>query len=70
MANERNPNPGDASMDESLGGAREDSSPERVGGRSEENLRGIADDSDDEFEDAEDLDDDEEEEEDEGDPTV
>jgi hypothetical protein len=67
MANERNPNQGDVNMDENVGGAREDS-PERVGGRSEENLRGTADDSDDEFEDADDLD--EEEEEDEGDPTV
>ena len=47
MANERDRTPDGAEMDEeTMGGAgnREGSSREQVGGRSEENLRGTADD--------------------------
>ena len=56
--------------DETMGGAgsQEDSSREQVGGRSEENLRGTADDEDDDdFDETDDLDDEEEEE---GDGTI
>ena len=71
MANEPNRDQRD-NMDENIGGApgdrQDESSPERLGGRSDENLRGIADDTDEEFEDTDDLDD--EEAEDEGDGTV
>ena len=68
MANEPNRDQRD---DENIGGApgdrQDESSPERLGGKSDESFRGIADDTDDEFEDTDDLDD---EEEDEADGTV
>ena len=62
MANERDRTPD--MDDETMGGAgsREDTSPEQLGGRSEENLRGTADDEDDEFDETDDLDDEEDEE--------
>jgi hypothetical protein len=76
MANERDRDRNDANrdMDEfgGTGGAGRDRTPgesssERMGGRSEENMRGTGDDSDqDEFEDTEDTD----EEEDEGEGTI
>ena len=71
MANERDRTPDGAEMDEeTMGGAgnREGSSREQVGGRSEENLRGTADDEDeDEFDETDDLDDEDDEQ---GDGTI
>ena len=71
MANERDRTLDGPEMDEeTIGGAadREDSSREQMGGRSEENLRGTADDEDeDEFDETDDLDDEEDEE---GDGTI
>jgi hypothetical protein len=67
MANERDRNRNDMDTEgEGIGDAgRQGESPgERVGGRSEENIRGTADDlEDDEFDDTDDLDDEEDEEE-------
>ena len=71
MANERDRTPGGSDMDdETIGGAAspEESSREQMGGRSEENLRGTADDEDeDEFDETDDLDDEEDEQ---GDGTI
>jgi hypothetical protein len=64
MANERDRDTND--MDTASEGAgRKESPDERVGGKSEENIRGTADDmeDDDEFDDNDDLDDEDEEEE-------
>ena len=72
MANQRDPDTDDLirDSDEFAGGAgggekrpSEGASGEKIGGRSEENMRGTGDDSDeDEFEDTEDMEDEEEEE--------
>ena len=68
MANERDPNMSDTgTQDESLGGGtgelQQDSSRERIGGLSGENMRGTGDDEEeDEFDDTDDLDDEEEDE--------
>jgi hypothetical protein len=65
MANQRDRDRNDDTMGEGFGGGgRQGESGERIGGRSEENIRGTADDmEDDEFDDTDDLDevDDEEE---------
>jgi hypothetical protein len=71
MANERDRTLDGAEMDdETIGGAanRDDASREQMGGRSEENLRGTADDEDeDEFDETDDLDDEDDEQ---GDGTI
>jgi hypothetical protein len=67
MANERDRNMGTNTDSESVGGEggrRGESTGEQVGGISDENIRGTADDmEEDEFEEADDLDDEEDEEE-------
>ena len=65
MANERDRDRSDDTMGEGFGGGgRQGESSERVGGRSEENIRGTADDTEDaEFDDSDDLDDVDDEEE-------
>jgi hypothetical protein len=59
MANERDSDRNDDITGEGFGGGgRQGGSDERVGGKSEENIRGTADDmEDDEFDDSDDLDD-------------
>ena len=67
MANERNRNTGTNTDPEGFGGAggrQGESTGEQIGGVSDENMRGTADDmEDDEFDDTDDLDDEEDEEE-------
>ena len=65
MANERDRDRNDDTMGEGFGGGgRQGGSEERVGGKSEETIRGTADDmDDDEFDDSDDLDDSDDEEE-------